>query len=549
MTTIKIPKKEFEKQIKITKEIEEKIPMMGVSLESINDSEIELEIFPNRPDLLSLQGFLRAFKAFLGKEKGLKKYKLNKPEKNFEVIIDKSVENIRPFTACAIVKGLKFDNEKIKEVIDIQEKIHATLGRNRKKIAIGIYPLEKINLPIKFEARDPKEIKFVPLEMSHELNGLQILQQHPTGREYASLLEGFNKFPVFVDAKGKILSMPPIINSQETGKITEQTKDIFIECSGFNFNILKKTLNILSTMFADMGGKIYQMRLKYNKQKLIELTPDFKPEKMKLEIENVNKLLGLQLKEKEIKALLERMGYDYKNKTVFIPAWRTDIMHEVDLIEDIAIAYGYENFEPEIPKISTIGEEDKIETIKKKVAEILVGLNMLEISSYHLVTKDDLKKINEKPRIEIENSKTDYSVLRPNLLCNIMKILSENIDKEYPQKIFEIGTVFSPDEKSETGIKESTNLCIALAPGNFTETKQILDYLTRTLEIKLEIETSEHSALISGRTGKIIFNNKEIGFIGEIHPGVLKKTHLKLPISIIEICLDDIINEIIKEKI
>ncbi|MEM4271070.1 MAG: phenylalanine--tRNA ligase subunit beta, partial [Candidatus Pacearchaeota archaeon] len=375
---------------------------------------------------------------------------------------------------------------------------------------------------------------------------LQIIQQHPTGREYAFLLEGMEKFPVFVDAKGKILSMPPIINSQETGKITEQTRDIFIECSGFDFQILKKTLNILATMFADMQGKVYQMKLKYEKP---EVTPNLEPEKMKLEIENVNKLLGLQLKEKEIKSLLERMGYDYKNKTVFIPAWRTDIMHEVDLIEDIAIAYGYENFEPEIPKISTIGEEDKIETIKKKVAEILVGLNMLEISSYHLVTKDDLKKINEKPRIEIENSKTDYSVLRPNLLCNIMKILSENIDKEYPQKIFEIGTVFSPDEKSETGIKESTNLCIALAPGNFTETKQILDYLTRTLEIKLEIETSEHSALISGRTGKIIFNNKEIGFIGEIHPGVLKKTHLKLPISIIEICLDDIINEIIKEKI
>ena len=207
MATIKFSRKEFEKSVKLTKEIEEKIPMMGVALESINNNEVELEIFPNRPDLLSMHGFLRAFKAFLGKEKGLKEYKMNKPEKNYEVIIDRSVKDVRPFTACAIVKGMKFDNEKIKEVIDIQEKIHATLGRNRKKIAIGIYPLEKILLPIKFEARKPQDIKFIPLEMDREMNGLQILQQHPAGREYASLLEGMEKFPVFADAKGKILSI------------------------------------------------------------------------------------------------------------------------------------------------------------------------------------------------------------------------------------------------------------------------------------------------------------------------------------------------------
>lgn len=540
MATVKFPRKEFEKYIKITKEIEEKIPMMGVSLESINNNEIELEIFPNRPDLLSMQGFLRAFKAFLGKEKGLKSYKINKPEKNFEVIIDKSVKGIRPFTACAIVKGIKFDDEKIKEVIDIQEKLHVTVGRNRKKIAIGIYPLEKITLPIRFEARNAKEIKFIPLEMDKELNGLQILQQHPAGREYAFLLEGLDKFPVFVDANNKILSMPPIINSQETGKITEQTKDIFIECSGFDFNVLKKTLNILVTMFADMQGRVYQMKLKYEKP---EVTPNLEPETMKLDTKNVNNLLGINLNEKEIKPLLEKMGYGYNNGKVLVPVYRTDIMQEVDIIEDIAIAYGYQNFEPEIPKISTIGEEDEKEVLKRKISFILSGLEMLEVSSYHLLAKDDLKKFGEKPEIEVENSKTDYSVLRSNLLCSIIKILSENTDKEYPQKLFEIGTVFSPDGKSETGIREQNSLCFALAPGNFTEAKQVLEYLARMLNIKVDLDFGENSALIPGRTGKIIFSGKEIGVIGEVHPSILKKFHLRLPVSIMEISLDEIIKE------
>lgn len=541
MAGIKFSRKEFEKHVKLTPEIEEKISMLGTHLESVTKDEIELEILPNRPDLFSLSGFMRAFSSFLGKKTGLKEYKVNKPLKDYEVRIDKSVKDIRPYTACAIVKGLKFDDEKIKEVIDIQEKIHTTLGRNRKKIAIGIYPLEKIKLPIKFEARKPDDIRFIPLESEKEMSGLQILQQHPTGREYAKLLEGKQMFPVFADADGKILSMPPVINSSETGKITQSTQEIFIECSGFNLDILKKTLNILVTMFADMQGTVYQMKLLYDKP---EVTPNLAPEKMKIDIENVNKLLGLKLKEQEMKKLLERMGYGYKNKIVEIPAYRTDIMHEVDITEDIAIAYGIDNFKPELPKIATIGESDHKEQLKKKISDLLAGLGLLEISSYHLLTKDDIKKSGSKSEIEVEKSKTDYTVLRPDLLCSCLKTLAENIDNQYPQKIFELGPVFSIDKEQETGIAERENLCLALAPGNFTEAKQVLEYLERMLTIKFELEAGEHSSTISGRTAIVRHNKKEIGIIGEIHPSILKKWHLKLPVSVLQIDLDNILKSL-----
>ena len=264
MASIKFPRKEFEKHIKLNKEIEEKISLFGTHLESLTDEEIELEILPNRPDLFSFQGFIKAFKAFLGKDTGLRKYKIHQGEKNYKVKVDKSVKTIRPYTACAIVKNLSFNDEKIKEIIYLQEKLHSTLGRNRKKLAIGIYPLEKISLPIKYEARKPQDIKFIPLEMNKELTGIQILQQHPTGRDYAKLLEEYEKFPVFIDSNNKILSMPPIINSHETGKITNETKEVFIECSGFDFILLKKVLNIIVTTLSDQGGKIYsQKKLKY----------------------------------------------------------------------------------------------------------------------------------------------------------------------------------------------------------------------------------------------------------------------------------------------
>ena len=536
MANIKFDRKEVEKHIKLDDKTIERINMFGVPA-SVSATELEIEVFPNRPDLISLPGFIRAIKSFLGKETGLKKYRVNAPEKDYKVKIESSVKEVRPYTACAIVKNLNFDDVSIKDIINVQEKLHSTLGRNRKKIAIGIYPFDKIKLPIKYEARKPDDIKFIPLDMDRELTGREILIKNSTGREYASLLESASKYPVFSDSSGKILSMPPIINSHETGKITSDTKEVFVECSGFDFSALKKTLNIIVTALADLGGKIYGVELDYGKK---EITPDLSPAKMKIDLENVNTTLGLDLKEKDLEKLLSRMGYDYKSGRVSVPAWRTDILHEVDLIEDVAIAYGYENLEPEIPKVATIGEESKESKLRGKVTELLNGLGLMEISSFHFIKQDEAKRIKFEKHLEVENSKTDYKILRPNLLISALRILGENTDNEYPQNIFEIGRVFSLDHKAESGIGEREHLFVALTPGNFTELKRILDYLMKMLGLEYQFHESEIKELIHGRTGKIAFDGKEIGHIGEVHPDVLGEWHIKLPVSVLEIDLEEI---------
>lgn len=547
MANVKFSKKIFEKEIgKLDEKMQERIAMFGTPLESFEGEEVEIEIFPNRPDLLSYQGYKRSFLAFLGKSTGLKDYKINKPEKDYQVILDSSLKNIRPYTACAIVKNLKLDDEKIKEIIDIQEKIHTTLGRKRKKLAIGIYPLEKIKLPITFKAIEPDKIKFIPLESDREMSGLQILQRHPTGKDYAHLLAGKHLFPVFIDADNQILSMPPIINSHSTGKVTENTKEVFIECSGFDYATLKKCLNIIVCVLADMGGSIYQMELKGAPEKI---SPDFTNEKMKISIENTNKLLGINLDEKQVKILLEKMGHNYDSKTkeVEIPSWRTDILHEVDLIEDIAIAYGYENFIPEIPEISTIGQENAKEIFKRKISEILTGLGLIEISNYHLTNKKDqftkmgIPEKQEKNFIELEESKTDYNILRKDLTHYSLKILSENVDSEYPQRIFELGKVFDIDYEK---ISEKENLCIALTPGNFTDLKKIVEYLFRMLGSKVEFKENEANSntshFIDGRVAKLLINNKEIGVLGEIHPRILKNWKIKMPVVLFELSLEGV---------
>jgi phenylalanyl-tRNA synthetase beta chain len=302
---------------------------------------------------------------------------------------------------------------------------------------------------------------------------------------------------------------------------------------------------------ADMGGKIYQMELRYGYIKK-EKTPDLTPRKMKLSLENANRLLGTNINEKQLKQLLEKMGYNYKNKTAEIPAWRTDILHEVDLIEDVAIAYGYENLSPEIPDISTIGGEDSRETIKRKFSEILSGLGMIEVSNYHLTNKtDQIEKMGlpEKTILTgIRDSKTEYNALRQNLSHFLLKNLSENVDSEYPQKIFEIGKVFQIVSEKVT---EEEMLACAFAPGNFTDVKQALEYFFRMLALDSEISFSEPKNpphwFIEGRTAEIYLNEKNLGFVGEIHPKILKNWRIKMPVALLEIELEEVFNELLKD--
>ncbi len=546
MPTINVNKKVFEKLVgkKLPLEkLKDRISMLGTDLEEINNKEIIVEIFPDRPDMLSDQGFARAFSSFIGTKRGLKRYNVKKS--NEKVIVESSLKNVRPYTACAIIKNLKFDDEKIREVIQIQEKLHVTYGRNRRKVAIGIYPCEKIKFPIYFKAEEPKKIKFRPLEFPSELTADKILQRHPAGRDYGHLLEGFKKFPVFRDAEGMVLSVPPIINSHDTGKITEKTRDIFIECSGFDFKVLKKCLNMIVTAFADMGGEIYSMDLIYKDKDKKFISPDLTPEKIKVDINYVNKILGLNIKEGDIKKYLERMGYDYKNKTAYVPAYRTDVMHQIDLAEDIAIAYGFENLKEEIPSIATIAEESKFHTFKNKIADVLVGLGFLETSSYAL-TNNKIQNImmnTQLDLIEVNNpSSKDYSKLRAWVLPSLMQILSENKHNDYPQRLFEMGFVFKKSKKTETKTEENIRLATVIceAKTDFTQIKQVFDVLMKTLNLKYKMKETEHNSFIVGRVARVSVKNKDVAYIGEMHPKIIENFGLEFPVTAFELNLTEL---------
>jgi len=546
MPTIKLNKQVLLKKLgkKLSDdELKDRISYLGTDLESIEGDQINVEIFPDRPDMLSEQGFGRAFNSFMGKDVGLKKYKVH--DSGEKVIIDKSVKKVRPYTACAIVKNLHLTDENIKELIRIQEKLHASFCRNRKRAAIGIYPMEKIKLPIYFKALPRTKIKFRPLESRQEMTALQMLSRHKAGREYAHLLEGLDEYPLFIDSTNQILSMPPIINSHLTGKVTEKTKEVFIECSGFDFRVQSQCLNILITTFADMGAEIYSMDLYYGAKKLT--TPDLSSRKMKLDLKHANKLLGLNLKEPQVKKLLERMVYGYTKGKALVPAYRVNVLHQVDLIEDIAIAYGYENLEPEIPRIATTADEDKFERFKNKIANILVGLGLMGVNTYHLANKEhQTKKMGvEIDTIELANPTTkEYDVLRAWMIPSLMHVLGENLHNEYPQNIFDIGTVFKRNKTTETGVEENDRLAVALCgpDTDFTKIKQVLDYLFRCIDIKYEVEEAEHPSFIEGRVARITAKGKKVAYIGEIHPKILQNWDISMPVTAFELNLSELLD-------
>ncbi len=509
-------------------ELEDLLFDMGFEIDKVDGDEIVIEVTPDRPDLLSTHGMAKAINHFLGEKP--KEYETKKS--GVKVIIDKGVDSVRPYTVCAVVKNLDIDENLLKEIIDFQEKLHEAFARKRKKAAIGIYPLEKISPPIYYKAEKPEDIKFIPLDSEVEMNGKEIIEKHPKGIEYKSLLEGKKKYPVFVDSKNEVLSMPPIINSARLGKVSCETKEIFIECSGDDLEILKKTLNMIATTLADAGGEVYSVNLDYPDRKIE--TPNLKAEEVKITPESANKILGLELDGEEIKILLGKMGYLIKDEHVFVPCYRTDILHEIDVVDDVARAYGVNNFKPIFPNVSTTGGLTKSTKIKNRLKELMVGFGFQEVFALALSSREEQfsKMGYEKDAIILDHQvEKSINMLRVSLLPELLKVLKCNQHYEFPQNVFEISDIVLPNEKSETKSEDIIYLSALISKpvAGYADISSIVDSLFSNIKMEYKFKKKEDPRFIKGRVAGIIVDGKEVGVIGEIYPGVLENFKLETP--------------------
>ena len=542
--------------------LDDKLSLVKAEVKGYDQAEKILSIEmkdTSRADLWSAEGLARGLRCYLGLEKGPRQYAAGKQA--VDVNVDAKLFSIRPFIGCAIVKDVHLTDNMIRDIMHLQDKLDKTLGRNRQKTSIGIYNFDLIKPPIKYTAVKPSDVSFVPLGFTEKMTLNEILERHPKGIEYGHIVKKNYLYPMLFDAEGKVLSFPPIINSNDLGKITEESRNLLVEVTGTLHKTVLNTLTLVTSALIDRGGKVYSAIIHYPssseyKQQTV-VTPDFSSRSMPLNILETNKLLGLKLAAKEISELLLTAGLGFEKcqaetVDVQVPCYRVDVMHQVDLIEDVAVAYGYNNIEPLWRELATTGRAKPDQRLIDIARELVVGLGYQEILTYTLTNQESLfEKMNvQKTKIvELSNPKVaTMTCLRNWLLPSIMEFLSNNQSVEFPQKIFELGKVTLLDDAKETKTRDEEWLCTATAHSNsnFSEIKSALDAFMSNLGVERQIIETTHPSFIDGRVGKVIVAGLEVGVVGEVNPLVLEAWKLENPVSAFEVNFQKILETKLK---
>ncbi len=505
-----------------------KIEMMGSGYEGTEGDAITFDIFPSRPDMYSVEGLARSLRGFLGIETGLPQFPA--ATGSVEFLVDKSVEAVRPFAVGGVVRAIGLTDESVASLVDLQEKLHLTLGRRRRKVAIGIHDIDRVAPPFTYKAVYPGSVRFTPLGRAEEMDLQAILEGHEKGREYAPILAGKPLYPVITDARGVVLSFPPIINGIVT-QLTPDTRNLFIDVTGTDLSAVSAALTILSTALAERGGTIEQVTTVYPDRRI--LTPDLDTKIRIIDVPRASRLLGVPLTPEESVELLKRMRYDAhaqgQKVAVEIPAYRVDILHDWDVFEDIGIAYGYDRFPLELPKRQTIGDPLPMGEFLDTLRDLLTGYGYTEVMT--LASSSPKEPVEGPPRVVIQNPVgEEFSVVRSGLLAGLVTILRLNKHRELPQRVFEVG---------ETVVEGRNAWRVAAASihpkASFTEMKSLVQSLLRDVGKGCEVEAAEDPNFIPGRCAAVLADGGRAGVFGEVHPRVIEGYDLAHPVAAFEL--------------
>lgn len=525
-------------------ELIERLPMIGADFDSVDGDEISIEFFPNRPDLSSVEGIVRASRAFFDLKPGLTRYPIE--ESDMTLHVEPSVKSVRPFIRCAYVKNVTMTDELISSLMQLQEKLHFGLGRNRKKVAIGVHNAQPVQSPFIYKAVDPDSYQFVPLGKVESMTLSDILTSHEKGMAYASLLADVNTYPLIVDKNDNVLSFPPIINGILT-EVTPFTTDLFIDVTGTDEQAIHHALSIVVTALAERGGMIHSTKI-IDEDKTI-ISPDLTVKKRDLSVDMVNKILGLHLSIDEVCLYLAKMGYDTNKKdentlSVHIPPWRADVLHMIDLVEDVAVGYGYDAIEPDLPSSFSFGKPLPYKESFQNLRLILIGLGFNEVTTFTLSNEQAEFEYMKRPitdHVKIQNPITEeYTCLRVGLIPSLLHMLADNKHHSLPQQIFEVGIVVDNEHNNSyhlAGLKSS-------ATAHFTECKSIVEAIFRDIGIMYDIQEYDHPGFVKGRCAQMTMDKEHLGFFGELHPKTITNFSLEHPVIAFELHADRLIKKI-----
>jgi phenylalanyl-tRNA synthetase beta chain len=536
----------------------DRIPMIGATVEKVEGEEISVEFFPNRPDLFCVEGVASAYNAFLGKEiSDLSKKMKVEDDSGMALHVDQSVLEVRPVIGAAYLTGVNIDERTLVSIMNLQEKLHITVGRKRRKVAIGIHDADRIKGPFKYWAAEPNEVKFVPLQKEDEWDLERILKEHEKGVDYAWILQDLEKYPMITDSKEQVLSFPPIINGELT-RVSEDTKNIFVDCTGWDLNAVTLSVNIVCSQLMARGGKLHSVKVVYPKQKgFKELDletrswPRYHWSEYEIDLEWAESWLGKELPENVVKDSLKKMGFERatlrKGKVkCLVPPWRGDILHQADIAEDLAIGIGFENFSGAAPKMNMTGNERMISKATRSLRNTLVGLGFLEVRTISLSNEKiqfSLMGRTEKDHIKITNPiTTEHTMMRSSSIPSLLNILKTNKHRDLPQSIFEAADVMIGNRSCFllSGLSEDNK-------ASFTGIKGVVQKILSDLELEFELDQALLGCYIKGRGAAVYVKGEAdgaapfpelekdgmiaLGHFGEIHPGMISEMELPAPVS------------------
>jgi phenylalanyl-tRNA synthetase beta chain len=495
---------------------------------------IRLDLLAARPDLFDVGGLARALRGFLGLSEGLPRYTVEPGQ--LTVRVDPHLRepgSYRPFIRCATMTVPSLTSDALVAIMELQENLHWGVGRNRKLASIGVYDLDTLSGQINYRTLDPDNERFTPLGMPGEqMTGREILEKHPKGISFAHLLADERRYPVLVDERGLVLSMPPIINSDET-KLKVGSTRLFIDVTGISEAAVVKSLDTLVCSLMELGGETQSVTIESDTGVIV--SPDLAPRDIEVDLPSARNWLGIPFTSETLVASLKKMRLDVEPTgdegerfLVHYPAFRTDIRHKVDLLEDLAIGYGYVNIEPYLVPTMTVGEARKEELLSYDVRSTMIGLGYTEVMSLPLTTEEEhfLRFRREVPEHypRVANPKlVALKVVRTHLMTGLLQALFENRKRPMPLRLFELDNVAILDEGAETGIREERRVgFVEMGPeAGYATVRSVMDAILREMGKEGTYTVIDDPMFIPGRGASLLTNDGFEGYLGELHPEVI----------------------------
>ena len=539
-------------------DVDHRLPLLGTDIDRCDQETLDIEIFPNRPDLLSAETLSLAMRGFLHNQATLTEESLD--ESGIELTVEPELATIRPIILGAVVRGLEMQDDEemdafIKQLMDHQEKLHFALGRGRRRASIGVHDLSTLHPPFTVKAVE-RSHAFTPLAMDASMTIEEILTVHPKGVDYAHLLEGMDRVPIIEDSEGAVLSFPPIINGAQT-TVQSSTRDLFIDVTGWDRRACESCLMLVALQAKERGGTIETVRITdCNGQE--ETLPNWNPVHHRVPARLVKTILGRELEDEELTTAMIRMGGRFTGRSPAtpeeisddgtmqfagkgedmlgfdMPRWRFDLLHPVDIVEDLAIGHGYEDLGSDVPKAPMNAIPRADDHLRRRIRTSMQGMGFMQIQSLTLSNDEDqFDRMRWKPFnaiTRITNPITiEHTMMRHFLLPGLLRLLATNRHHDLPQSVYELGTVVR-DHKNMDRLAFLT----AERSGGFAAIRGRIQAFLRDIgaeNVVIEALPANEGPWLAGRAARVLIDGEWVGCFGEIDPSISQTFELLVPLN------------------